>query len=247
MPDPAVGEEVGGTKGQYRPRPASQVEPPLELVHSVPHVPLGASRQEEEADVASTAAASGQGCLEAAGPETPGDAAGAAVGNPAVATDSASSTLGVSLSLLQLLLSKAEEEVARQSVFGVTTTHDVCELVVIPETKQQLCSYLDLYRDKLDESGKPYVGTGTVFVSHAWNYAFATSVAVAQQYQDSKADRQFFWFDLCTNIQHRSVTSSAARDHTWWSTTFKESIEALGTVMLVLQPWHSPVPLTRSW
>ena len=35
--------------------------------------------------------------------------------------------------------------------------------------------------------------------------------------------------------------------HSWWTDTFAGVIASLGRTVLVLQPWHAPVPLGRSW
>jgi hypothetical protein len=49
-------------------------------------------------------------------------------------------------------------------------TNDVCTAYIKQKTQQHMCAFIDLYHDKCDESGKPYVGAATVFVSHAWKY-----------------------------------------------------------------------------
>jgi hypothetical protein len=41
--------------------------------------------------------------------------------------------------------------------------------------------------------------------------------------------------------QHRQLPSE------WWSGAFSAAITAIGHMLLVLQPWSEPVPLTRSW
>ena len=37
------------------------------------------------------------------------------------------------------------------------------------------------------------------------------------------------------------------RPFEWWQTTFRDSIAAIGRVVLVLAPWSDPIPLTRVW
>ena len=39
----------------------------------------------------------------------------------------------------------------------------------------------------------------------------------------------------------------AALDTSWFKDTFAEAVRCIGHTLLVLQPWHAPVPLTRSW
>ena len=53
------------------------------------------------------------------------------------------------------------------------TTADVCAKIVLEETREQRQAYIDGWKDKADESGKPLVSKATVFVSHAWKYEFA--------------------------------------------------------------------------
>ena len=50
-------------------------------------------------------------------------------------------------------------------------------------------------------------------------------------------------FDLVCNAQHGTVD----RPFEWWQTTFRDSIAAIGRVVLVLAPWSDPIPLTRVW
>ena len=52
----------------------------------------------------------------------------------------------------------------------------------------------------------------------------------------------YFWFDVFTNGQHKSVV----RSFEWWQTVFASNIQRLGTTVLVLE-WEDPRPLTRAW
>jgi tetratricopeptide (TPR) repeat protein len=45
------------------------------------------------------------------------------------------------------------------------------------------------------------------------------------------------------NNQHEAPD----RPFSWWTTTFRESIASIGTVVLILSPWDRPIPLTRAW
>jgi hypothetical protein len=46
-----------------------------------------------------------------------------------------------------------------------------------------------------------------------------------------------------TNNQHQATS----HPFEWWCTTFRESIKAIGSVLLVMTPWDNPIPLTRVW
>ena len=49
--------------------------------------------------------------------------------------------------------------------------------------------------------------------------------------------------DIFVGNQHRAAELPQA----WWTQTFRQSVVDIGRTVLVLQPWHAPVPLTRSW
>ena len=86
------------------------------------------------------------------------------------------------------------------------------------------------------------VADATVFISHTWRYDLADSIDVMEQHEKSHPG-SVFWFDVVMNNQHGTST----RPFEWWRHTFQHSIEQIGTVILVLAPWSSPVPLTRAW
>ena len=86
------------------------------------------------------------------------------------------------------------------------------------------------------------VGEATVFVSHGWKCGFEKAVEVMLEYAESHPEA-YFWFDLFVNNQN--IASNIP--HEWWRTTFKESIEQIGSVLVVMTPWQSPVPPKRAW
>ncbi len=51
----------------------------------------------------------------------------------------------------------------------------------------------------------------------------------------------YFWFDLVCSNQH----GIEARPFEWFCTTFKESIQDICSVLLVMTPWDDPIPLQR--
>ena len=60
--------------------------------------------------------------------------------------------------------------------FEELTTAQVVERVIKPATEAARCSYVDLLRAQrpTDDAGHPAVAPATVFVSHAWSYAFGS-------------------------------------------------------------------------
>ena len=92
------------------------------------------------------------------------------------------------------------------------------------------------------------IGPANVFVSHAWSYSFSTPLCVMRQFAKQHPG-SFFWFDVLINNQHNlgAAESKPIDMYNWLCTTFKESICSIGRVLLVVSPWHAPVPLTRAW
>jgi tetratricopeptide (TPR) repeat protein len=162
---------------------------------------------------------------------------------------------GVRLSVLQTLRDDANElslsqgpirtwrpwenPPSRRPPGTALTTEDVCHEIVIPRTASLQCSFYDL----LEPAQR---GQAVHFVSHAWQVPFPELVdalsSAASRDGDAEPD-PCLWFDLVLNSQH----GTAERPFSWWTGTFLNSIKAIGSVLLVLYPWHDPLPLTRSW
>ncbi|EGD78412.1 mbre TPR repeat protein [Salpingoeca rosetta] len=140
----------------------------------------------------------------------------------------------------------ADLKAAHPDTYQEMTTKEACDSVVIPRTKAKQCAYVDVMDSQ-------HVGRkATVFVSHAWRYKIVDVIGTllefaGEQGEDDGEDEAqvFFWFDLFINNQNTDITANLPQE--WWSTTFKKSIAAIGHVLLVLTPWHDPVPLTRAW
>ena len=49
--------------------------------------------------------------------------------------------------------------------------------------------------------------------------------------------------DIFVGSQHKA----AALDTRWFKDAFAQVVKQIGHTLLVLQPWHAPLPLTRSW
>ena len=76
--------------------------------------------------------------------------------------------LGLSISAIR----KFVEDHPRVKTHHLTTSQVNSEFVK-PETKDLYRSYLELYHGSIDDAtGSPLVVDATVFVSHAWKYAF---------------------------------------------------------------------------
>jgi hypothetical protein len=122
-------------------------------------------------------------------------------------------------------------------------TEEVCALFVKPQTAKKRCAYIHLLQDAKLPDGTPLVAPATCFVSHAWKCQMHDVVDCMVQHSE-KNPGSYFWFDLVTNNQHEATNANSFE---WWCTTFRESIKAIGSVLLVMTPWDNPIPLTRVW
>eukprot|EP00040_Diaphanoeca_grandis_P034142 m.210416 g.210416 ORF g.210416 m.210416 type:complete len:847 (-) comp33077_c0_seq1:305-2845(-) len=92
-----------------------------------------------------------------------------------------------------------------------------------------------------------WISPANVFVSHAWKYNF---VDVLQQLishgntmMEMESKQCFFWIDVLMVDQ----TTALELPYSYWTSTFTSAIETIGTVLLLLSPWHTPIPTTRAW
>jgi hypothetical protein len=128
------------------------------------------------------------------------------------------------------------------------TTFEVMERFVKPRTAASLLSLCEqLMSDGGDEAG--FVATARVFLSHAWKYLFLdVADAVERRFRvgggaGAEDSDPVLWFDVFSVSQHKS----GERDFAWWNSTFLNAVGSMGEVVMVMQPWSAPVPLTRVW
>ena len=113
-----------------------------------------------------------------------------------------------------------------------------------PKTKGTQQPYIEKYVGMRDpNSGVAFVSPATVFVSHAWRYAFYSVVVDVMEQHAAEHPNAYFWFDLFSNDQNEV----ASKDFDWFSSTFRNSIRGIGEVLLVLSPWDKPIPICRAW
>eukprot|EP01041_Mallomonas_annulata_P001209 gene1209-2353_t len=124
-------------------------------------------------------------------------------------------------------------------LIGLSTT-EVCDRFLKPLTYADGASYCDYYRRYGSVSEN--VSDASVFISHAWKYNFMEVVTTLESHFQNTPDI-YIWFDLFSNNQH----AGPSLDFHWWSTTFKSAIEQFHYTVMVLSPWHDPIPLTRAW
>eukprot|EP00928_Gymnodinium_smaydae_P061315 TRINITY_DN4541_c0_g1_i4.p1 TRINITY_DN4541_c0_g1~~TRINITY_DN4541_c0_g1_i4.p1 ORF type:complete len:603 (-),score=85.92 TRINITY_DN4541_c0_g1_i4:229-2037(-) len=112
---------------------------------------------------------------------------------------------------------------------------------VAPPGTTCYCEYLLETSGCCDAVSRP-----TGFLSHAWQFKFASVIQVLKEYMSSNSSESIpsvFWFDVFTVDQHATQTLPLE----WWGSTFKEAISMLGHTVMMFSPWSSPLPLKRAW
>jgi tetratricopeptide (TPR) repeat protein len=158
------------------------------------------------------------------------------------------STLGIRFSKIGLIIDLLG---GREALAGKTTTQ-VNEDHLMPLTTQSglsLCDQLLLRPEPLSEpANSTVISEANWFISHAWSYLFldvieAVEVFVEREILLEERKDVVIWFDLFCSSQH----STQNRPFEWWEGIFKNAVQKLGNVMMILHPWDNPVALTRSW
>lgn len=129
------------------------------------------------------------------------------------------------------------------------TTAEFCYEVIKPLTKTTELSFVDLVEMAgwRDFRGRNFIGKATVFISHAWSckfldvFAAMEAYAVAQEALDDSVPI-YLWFDTMTVAQHRTLLYANT-----WADLFRHGVKEIGRTCMVLTPWATPIPLTRSW
>jgi tetratricopeptide (TPR) repeat protein len=94
----------------------------------------------------------------------------------------------------------------------------------------------------------PLTGPATVFLSHAYDYAFLDVVDAAAAFEAAqpppvRGERLFFYFDLLVVDQHAQAAEVSYED---LSREFGRSARTIGRMAFVLS-FDAPVSLSRSW
>ncbi|KAJ3232851.1 Kinesin light chain 3, partial [Chytriomyces hyalinus] len=128
---------------------------------------------------------------------------------------------------------------------GLTTT-DVCVRFLKPLTIESGLSLCAQYYTSKNTALASLVQNATWFISHAWQYRFLDVIGAVDNFAAQEGldpDTTVIWFDLFSNSQH----DTASKPFTWWETTFMNAVKKIGNVVMVIQPWSNPIPLTRVW
>jgi len=150
---------------------------------------------------------------------------------------------GVTLEVLQsvLKLYMSSSKVTRASWDGnrlLSPGESFVHSIVIPATKKWKCSYVEKLRKN--------VGIVNVFISHAWKYEFEDLVDSIENYERDKKDgvKRYYFLDYLAVNQNRDGDQSLAPNDL---KDLEPLVKQVKEFVLVLSPWHTPIPLTRSW
>lgn len=122
------------------------------------------------------------------------------------------------------------------------TASDLNALIIIPESIDRKCPYVDLFTGQNDTVGRPFFAPATVFVSHAWKNKFSELLDVLEAYAKQNPTT-YFWIDLFIHNQNIASNLTLA----WCQNTLPQTIKSIGTMLLVLAPWKDPTALSRAW
>jgi len=99
--------------------------------------------------------------------------------------------------------------------------------------------------ERFHAEGSHYVGKATVFMSWWLGSSLEDVISALRRYLQQNnldKDQTFFWVcDYCFR------QTKLLRDDTPLPDKMKGVISALGRVVILLDPWHEPAPLKRSW
>jgi hypothetical protein len=69
------------------------------------------------------------------------------------------------------------------------------------------------------------------------------TIVAHESSQGSDLSDIYIWMDTLVVNQHEAPI----RQQEWWSSTFHNAIKEIGSVILIVEPWHGPKVLTRAW
>jgi hypothetical protein len=125
------------------------------------------------------------------------------------------------------------------------TTSQFEKMYLRPRTARLRCSVVDALA--ADAATALHVGPATWFISHVWGSKFADTLDSISIFFEGRADaaEAMLWFDVFVDSQH--VTEGPGKSPEWYMTTFRSSIAHIGRLLLVVDAWDYPTPLTRAW
>ena len=121
-----------------------------------------------------------------------------------------------------------------QHVIRGWTTEQVCQQLVKTLTSRSGCSMCD----DVQAAGSGDVGEANLFLSHTWGDVFLDTVdaALGAAERAAASGAVFIWFDVFSTSQHSALDIPSSQ----WMVVFRQAIERMGSVAMVLQPWNDP-------
>ena len=131
------------------------------------------------------------------------------------------------------------------AVLGRLTVEQVCQMFIKPRTSRSRSSLADELM--LQADSRQHVGEATWFISHTWNNAFADTLDAVLLFFEGREDAATakVWFDVLVDGQH--AIAGPSKPSSWYMTTFRSSIERIGSLLLVVDKWNNPTALRRAW
>ena len=139
--------------------------------------------------------------------------------------------LGVSIACLRSFVE------AHEQLIQGATTEDVCERVCKPITEKAQESVAACLARLADVADRSFVGSPTIFISHARRYLFSDLVAAVSAHVESlpESDReaQYVWLDIFSQYQHWIGDIGTAQRPCNWDVVFQLTTAAIGHTCLV--------------
>ena len=151
---------------------------------------------------------------------------------------SSSASQGVGLPYISWLRSIIPPSLSR------ITTSQFCQMFIRPRTWRS-CNSLVSELQAADDTAK-HVGHATWFVSHTWANCIVDTLDAVLLFFDRRADcaAANLWVDFLVTPQQSNTPSPPS---SWFMSTFKQSIAAIGGLLLVVDAWDNPSALQRAW
>jgi hypothetical protein len=135
------------------------------------------------------------------------------------------------------------------------STAEVCEQAVKPAAVRRSagavrygnvaprgCAYFAMLAHDGDAA---LVGRSDYFLSHSWSYRFHDLVRILENFEARlpvQSTPRYYWFDIFVMNQHS--TTEIGGD---LLQNLRQSIEAPGKLLLLVDSWRDPAPLARCW
>eukprot|EP00042_Codosiga_hollandica_P056206 m.805998 g.805998 ORF g.805998 m.805998 type:complete len:930 (+) comp59294_c0_seq3:257-3046(+) len=121
---------------------------------------------------------------------------------------------------------------------------DAQRFLLLGLTRERSCSLLDLYLERSDAAGHPFVAMASVYVAHASTASVLATLDVVLEMAE-RLPSAYFWIDLFALNYHEMKASLVTQ--TWLHTTLQNMIKSIGSVLVALPSFSQPTPLGRAW